>query len=315
VSFPPATTAAGRYLLTLTDLARIFRASIPLCARGWALSTYGLLIAPDGHASAAALAERDIDGAELELERAWSEPLAQQAVCALVPYVYPPQQRELANRRRELVLRASIRAQEDLYEEAVLLLYSQLDGIFHDVADHKGESGFKKLFSRRADGPGQQFRDLVLGSKTMSATEEEFFLVVRDQLTKRITSTTLDDHPSRHGVLHGRVLGFGHRRRVAQAFAFAAAALELLIALEETPGLTAREGEATLDGTPEVLRFIAFAKLLPVRSIYLTGRDNEPELLIADDRPTDLSWVREVLSPPRTARPIGPLPTSGADSR
>jgi len=311
----PLLEAAGRYLFTLTDLARIFRASLPLCSRGWALSTYGLLIAPDGHASAAALAETDVRAAELELDRAWSDRSAQQAVCDLVPYVYPRQQLDLANRRRELFQRASKRAQEGLYEEAVLLLYSQLDGIFHDIADHRGESGFTRLFSRRSDGPGQQFRDLVLGSKTMSATEEEFFLVVRDQLTQSVTTTTLEDHPSRHGVLHGRVLGFGHRRRVAQAFAFAAAALELLIALAESPSLTPREATAPLDETPEALKFIAFAKLLPVRSVYLTGRDNESTLLMADDRPTDLTWIREVLSPPSADTHTGPAVSDDAYSK
>jgi hypothetical protein len=296
----PFMDAAGRYMLALTDLARIFRASLPLGARGWALSTYGLLIAPEGHAKAASLAASDVGAAETELERAWSDPAAQQAVCDLVPYVYPPEQRGLAERRRELFERARARAQEGLYEESLLLLYSQLDGIFQDVADRRGESGFARLFSRRPVGPGQEFRDLVLASGTMSATEEEFFLIIRDRLTESVTETTLEDHPSRHGVLHGRVLGFGHRHRTAQTFAFAAAALELLIALEETPYITRREAHASMSEIPPALRFIAFARLLPVRTVYLTGRDSEPRLLMADDRPSDLRWLTQSLS-------IGPV--------
>ena len=292
----PFMAAAGRYMLALTDLARIFRDSLPLGSRGWALSTYGLLIAPEGHAKAASLAASDLDAAEAELDMAWSDASAQRMVCDLVPYVYPPEHRDLAERRRELFTRARARAQEGLYEEAVLLLYSQLDGIFQDVAGHRGESGFARLFSRRSVGPGQEFRDLVLGSKTMSATEEEFFLVIRDLLTEGVTQTTIGDHPSRHGVLHGRVLGFGNRRRIAQAFAFAAAALELLIALDDRVPLTRVEADAPASETPTALRFIAFAKLLPVRTVYLTGRDSEPGVLMADDRTTDLGWLTDAFA-------------------
>lgn len=306
----PFMEAAGQYMLALTELARIFRESLRLGSRGWALSTYGLLIAPESHAKAAVLAGTDTDAAELELELAWSDASAQQAVCALVPYVYPPEQRELAERRRELFERARARAQEGLYAESVLLLYSQLDGIFQDVADNRGELGFARLFSRRSAGPGQQFRDLVLGSKTMSATEEEFFLVIRDQLTESVTETTLEDHPSRHGVLHGRVMGFGHRRRVAQAFAFAAAAIELLIALEERPYVTPGEADAPLSETPPALMFIAFAKLLPVRSVYLTGGDSEPRILMTDDQPADLSWLTQSLSTQPAGRRRGPAASS-----
>jgi hypothetical protein len=66
----------------------------------------------------------------------------------VVPYVYPPEQRRVALRRQELLERASLRFSEGLYEEAVLLTYSQLDGMFRDIALARGDEAFTRLFAK-----------------------------------------------------------------------------------------------------------------------------------------------------------------------
>src|SRR4051794_8170742 len=93
----PLVEAAGRAMLALDQLASIFRRSLELGRAGWALSTYGLLICPQAHAQAADLAAEDLEAAQQCLEDAWMSIAAQDDVAALLPYVYPPDQRELAN--------------------------------------------------------------------------------------------------------------------------------------------------------------------------------------------------------------------------
>jgi hypothetical protein len=84
---------------------------------------------------------------------------------------------------------------------------------------------------------------------------------------------------------------------VAQAFAFATAALELLIDVEGTALATDRPANEQPFAAATALKLIAFAELLPVRSVYLTSQGDGPELLVTEDQPADLSWVTEILSP------------------
>lgn len=179
-----------------------------------------------------------------------------------------------------------------MYEEAVLLIYSQLDGMFIDVSDARGEKAFKRLFGKtRTTGEDQdeirQLRDVVLETESMIATEHEFFLAVREGMSADVRETTLDDHPSRHGVLHGRVLGFGTRRRAAQAFAFLAGCLELLvITAEERLGFTDEELDMPADEMPEGAQFILGAKLAsPVRAVYMQNVREGKGLFVTETEP------------------------------
>jgi hypothetical protein len=175
----------------------------------------------------------------------------------------------------------------------VLLSYSQLDGLFRDAAGLGVEPALQRLFSqarigRKREG-APQFPDLVASSRSMLGTEEEFFLAVRERFIEPVDVATLDDHPSRHGVMHGRVLGYDNRRRAAQAFAFLAACLELLIAgarygfPEPDPPaasqLPRRDGPApAVEGLQFIVRAKSFA---PVRSVYLGNPVAGRELLMA----------------------------------
>jgi hypothetical protein len=289
----PLIGALKTYYSGLEGAAEIFRELLPLGTEGWALSTFGMIVAPAAHRRAADRMASHPAQAQEELEAGWSDESARRQVSSLVPYVYPPEQRALAERRQELLDRASEHYTNGSYEEAVLLVYSQLDGIFQDKADAGGEKAFAKLFSRApvqgaAGDNVRQFADLVADSESMAGTEDEFFLIVRDAMTESVKMTTLEDHPSRHGVLHGRVLGYGTRRRAAQAFAFLTACLELLLVLDEDISMTKAEAfETDLEDLPEGLKFILFAQLaLPVRSVYLYGRDRD--LLVAEvDEPKE----------------------------
>lgn len=288
----PLVNAARQYFEGLDAIADTFRCLMPLGAEGWALSTYGLVAAPEAHRDAAAQMPALTKSCTI-LEEGWSDPEAQLAICRLVPYVYPPDQRPIALRRQQLLERASEHHTAGRYEEAVLLLYSQLDGIFQDKADAGGEQAFARLFSRRPvkhdGGQAKQFTDLVRDSDTMTGTEEEFYLVVRDAMTEGVNATTLEDNPSRHGVLHGRVLGYGNRRRSAQAFAFLAASVELLIALQGQPMVTDEEGNAVaFEDTPEGLNFILLTVAFsPVRSVFIVNRSKGKNLLVAVDDEQD----------------------------
>jgi hypothetical protein len=286
-SLAPLYEAAQRYYEHLDRIARDLDQLVPLARRGWALSVFGLLMAPNAHERAAAVASTDEEQASDDLLDGWSDPSAQLLACSLVPYVYPPEQRPLATRRQELLDRAVEHFREGRYEEVVLLIYSQLDGIFQDKADEVGVEAFGRLFSRRpVPGTGsEQFEDLVGRSETVLADEESFFLLIRDAMTTGIDRSTLLDHPSRHGVLHGRVLGYGTRLRAAQAFAFLAASMELLAALEDDVPLTDEEAaETELGELPIGLKFRLHALIhAPVRSVFVANRDRA--LSFAADEP------------------------------
>lgn len=292
--------AVASYFERLVQTASVFRRLMPLGRAGWAISTYGIMLAPGQH-KAAAEAISELDRAGRLLEDAWSDAAVREAICSLVPWLYAPDQRDIGWERKRLLERASDRFTEGLYEEAVLLVYSQLDGLFHDRAD-TGDEAFNRLFSRRpvrTRGSGanvRQFVDIVTETETMVATEAEFFLVVRELLTESVGTTTLDDHPSRHGVLHGRVLGYGTRLRAAQAFAFLAACLEILVASLDPLPLSHQEAyETPAHEAPQGLQLILDAMaFMPVRSVYIqsqaTGHDallaieqSEPEVVSGED--------------------------------
>jgi hypothetical protein len=118
----------------------------------------------------------------------------------------------------------------------------------------------------------------------MIGTEEEFFLAVREGMTEDVRETTLDDHPSRHGVLHGRVLGYGTRRRAAQTFAFLAGCVELLvITAGDDLGLTEEELDMPADELPAGTHFILAAQLAaPVRAVYIQNFRNGKDLLVVE---------------------------------
>jgi hypothetical protein len=292
MSLAPIIDAAQRYYTHLDRVARDLEHLIPLARRGWALSVFGVLMAPAAHERAAAVAPIDEEQAASELLSGWSDPAAQMLACSLVPYVYPPDQRALASRRQELLERAVEHFRAGRFEEVVLLIYSQLDGIFQDKADELGNDAFTRLFSRKPV-PGkssEQFTDLVARSETVLGDEASFFLLIRDSMTAGVDTSTLDDDPSRHGVLHGRVLGYGTQQRAAQAFAFLAASMELLAALEDDVPLTPQEESATdLDALPLGLHFRLHALLhAPVRSVFVANRDRALAFAADDEVRMDL---------------------------
>jgi hypothetical protein len=233
-----------------------------------------MLLAPEAHRRAADVVH-DLDASGKLLEDAWSNADIRESVCAIVPYLYPPDERAVGERRTQLLVRASERFSEGLYEEAVLLVYSQVDGLFQDRAA-TAEIGYERLFSgrpvKRNEGdPAREFAEIVRATETMIGVDDAFFLAVRQAMSAPIRETTLDDAASRHGVLHGRVLGYGTRTRAAQAFAFLAAAIELLVASWDRLPLTREEGyETPASEAPTGLKITLDAMWFSqVRSVYI----------------------------------------------
>jgi hypothetical protein len=280
--------AAAPYFESLIAIAGGFRALTPMAQDGWAISTYGFMLAPEQHRDAAAAMPCEPQHATELLVAAWSDPDVQRQVCELVPYVYPATNREFALARQRLIARSVDRFAEGLYEEAVLLVYSQLDGIFQDKADELGDDAFARVFSRRpADASSVEFRDIVLGSGSMVGVDEDFYLAVRSGLTESVRVSTLDDRASRHGVLHGRVLGFGSQQRAAKAFAFLAASLELLVAVQGEVPMTDAEAMALSPDGPPGLRVLVQAQLFsPVRAVYMATGGQPPTLALTADPQT-----------------------------
>ena len=80
-------------------------------------------------------------------------------------------------------------------------------------------------------------------------------------MTDSVATTTLGDRASRHGILHGRALGYGTRRRAAQSFAFLAACVEILVASFEELPLSYYDGHEMPDSeTPPLLCFARTAR-------------------------------------------------------
>jgi hypothetical protein len=108
----------------------------------------------------------------------------------------------------------------------------------------------------------------------MIGVEPDFFLAARDALIARADVTTLEDGASRHGVLHGRVLGYDNRRRAAQAFAFLAGCMEILVSSREDVPMTHKEAHQTavLDADPALQFIVRLPLHTPVRSVYLANK-------------------------------------------
>lgn len=308
----PVLDGLAQYGASLQEQAEVFRGLVPLGAHGWTISTYGVILALDAHRAAAGHAATDLEAADGTLEELWSDGELRRLVCSLVVYVYEPEDRELAERRRDLLLRAAERFDEGMYAEAVLLVYSQLDGLFADRAEAEGERAFAHLFKKYKprDPEVRQFTDIVQASESMISTEHEFFLAVRELLSANVTETTLGDHPSRHGVLHGRVLGYDNRRRAAQAFAFLAGCIELLVASRDGVPMTRAEAHETpFSQAPPELRFLILTRSRsPVRGVYLSLR-------AAEQRRTMLIATRDTSSPGQSSNLAGPALESTSDGR
>lgn len=283
--------SATIYFRDLVEVAATFHALKPVCRSGWVVSSFGMTLAPDAHKNAASAV--DVAEACRLIETAWCDESVRNAICSVIPYVYPAELRAIGRRREELLLRASRHLDDGNYEEAVLLVYSQIDGLFHDRAETAG-AGYAKIFSRRpvpaASGVQTvlQFADEVRATRTMTGADDEFFLTARRLLTEPVRQTVLGDNPSRHGVLHGRVLGYGTRTRAAQAFAFLAGAVEILVASWPQLPLTEEEGyRIAASKLPLGLKTISrAASLSPVRAVYVAMEcSSDATLLFATYRP------------------------------
>jgi hypothetical protein len=147
----PILTALAQAYADLQQQAELFRDLKKVTVDGWTISTFGVIAARAGHREAAEAVA--LDEASRLLEQTWSDSDLRRLMCSLVRYVYPAEQRAIADRRRELLLRACDRFDEGLYAEAVLLVYSQLDGTFQDRADEEGDEAFRRLLADAPSAP------------------------------------------------------------------------------------------------------------------------------------------------------------------
>ncbi len=114
--------------------------------------------------------------------------------------------RDILFARNRLVMRALKRHEEGDYEAAVLMLLPQIDGVVFDLTSN--DFGF---FHRAKE---HYFED----DETVAGME----LVLRrvwKVVNRDVRRTTESDEFLRHGILHGRVLGFGTQTNSTKAIA------------------------------------------------------------------------------------------------
>jgi hypothetical protein len=194
-----------RILATADDVPRTAAAGIRLFAGlGWSPNRR----APHDAMREAVRAASDGDEDEAErllvlgYERLLSRPTVIHAIGTLG---YPSEEyREVFRARSRLLHRAWEHHRDGHYEASVPIVLAQVEGITYDVVD-------KPFFSRR-DGRAQP-----VDAQTLAGVDKGL-AVARDWFSRSANVTVTAGGGSRHGVLHGRDLGYDTKLISTKAF-------------------------------------------------------------------------------------------------
>lgn len=192
-------------------VAAAIRAFAPL---GWAPSGAMPL---DGYAAALeALVADGQDAAEQVLVAAWDDgnrlnrPVWQMGILGQPEREY----HNLFSSRSELLGKAYAHHRSGAYEASVPIVLAQVEGFVADV------TGGKLFFTRRPDKAADVLDDTAIVSL------HEALPVVRDYFSKGMDHTADEGSLSRHGILHGRELGYGTYINSVKAFVLLQALVE-----------------------------------------------------------------------------------------
>jgi hypothetical protein len=185
------------------------RASL-LSSIGWPL--FELSIADEYNAAAALVADGRPEEAEALLVQAWNGDtgltflkMAVHRVWTLYDVEGP--EFEIARERALLIDEALSLHKEGRYAAVIPIVLSQMDGIANDMSA-------RSFFTRRDGRSAAQVTD-----DTTLAGHPETLLALSQMMTEGCPTTETSGRLLRHGILHGRELGYGTRENSTKAFA------------------------------------------------------------------------------------------------
>lgn len=183
---------------------------------GWAPSGQ---IHHDAYARAIALDRAGAGRHEVEqvIADGWDDVAKLRRSGLQIPAFYPPGHDlwPACQGRGELILAAAKHHKKQHYEASVPIVLSQIEGITKDVTG-------KLFFS------GDQKRKAEIVEDAAISTFDESLPVVRALFSASQNTTTADDGLSRHGILHGRTVGYGTHVTSLKCFALLQAVVEWL---------------------------------------------------------------------------------------
>jgi hypothetical protein len=181
-----------------------------LSSIGWPL--FELSIADEYNAAAALVAEGKPEEAEALLVEAWNGDtgltflkMAVHRVWTLYDVEGP--EYEIARERALLIDEALSLHKEGRYAAVIPIVLAQMDGIANDMSA-------TSFFTRRNGQSAAQVTD-----DTTMAGHPETLLALSQMMTEGCPTTGTSGRLLRHGILHGRELGYGTRENSTKAFA------------------------------------------------------------------------------------------------
>jgi len=127
---------------------------------------------------------------------------------------------EVSRHRGDLVTKAITHHDSGDYDSAVPMVLAQVEGITADYSN--GKMFFTRTPSRQAD----------VVNEALLSTISENLAVVRNAFSKPLGYSTIEPTMSRHGVLHGRSVGYGTRTYSTKCLALLSAAIDWAQALD-----------------------------------------------------------------------------------
>jgi hypothetical protein len=195
-----------------------------LGALGWATNSGGAPL--DEQREALGLVTKGaIDEANAILSTGW-EKLADRVVGQVAGLHFGDDSLwEIATARWALVAKAMAHHFNGDYEASILLLLTQVEGIVMDVTVSSNQP-MGKYFFKTKRGASATDGDTVVGI-------EGALSIVRDWFCGGVLETQIGGTLSRHGIAHGRQLGYGTRENSARCIALLAAVIEWVRPLAE----------------------------------------------------------------------------------
>lgn len=174
----------------------------------------------DEYQQAAELAESgDLEAAEELLVEAWNEPDRMRWLLKRVQSLYhgTPEQDAIGFQRWLLIEEALAlhESEDDHYAGAIVLALTQIDGIVFDCTGEDAKSFF---------ATGKKAGHLV-DDETLAGHPEGVKALAQSMSRDRRTTTT-DGKLIRHGIIHGRELGFGTKANSTKALVCLCAVIE-----------------------------------------------------------------------------------------
>jgi len=158
----------------------------------------------------------DVELAQDVLVRGWNEPYRLENTVrglASLGFEHKPLAK-LMHHRSRLVRQALKHHRDRAFEASVPIILSQVDGIVYDFTENR--DGF---FSRKKDGG-------YLTDNSTVAGLDQGLKQLRNLFSQSMTNTGVTGELSRHGILHGRELGYDTEINSTKAFVLLASIIE-----------------------------------------------------------------------------------------